>query len=132
MIKRAFLASLALAFSSGMALADPVYGTWKTEPDDGSFAHVQIYACGDKICGKFAKTFNATGEYQSENLGKRFIWDMVAAGNGKYSPDKSGRIWRPSNGKTYKSKMTLTNANTLIVQGCVGPICPKQTWTRLK
>ena len=121
--------SLGLA---GAAAADPVLGLWKTEVDDGSYAHVEMYSCGDKVCGKFARTFNAEGEYQSANLNKQFVWDMKAAGDGSYSPDKSGRIWRPSNDKTYKAKMTLEGADTLIVQGCLGPICPKQTWTRVK
>lgn len=125
--------SAALFFGlAGAALADPVEGVWKTEVDDGAFAHVDMAACGDTICGVIARTFNSSGEYQSPNLGKRLVWDMKPEGNGKYSSDKSGKIWRPANGKTYRSKMGLSNANTLIVQGCLGPICPKQTWTRVQ
>ena len=77
------------------------------------------------------RTFNSSGEYQSENLNKRFLWDMVPAGNGLYSPDKSGRVWRPSNGKTYKARMTLKSPNALLLEGCLGPICPDQNWKRV-
>jgi uncharacterized protein (DUF2147 family) len=43
---------------------------------------------------------------------------------------KGGKIWHPSTGKTFKSKMALSG-NTLKVSGCVGPICRKQTWSRV-
>ena len=129
---KTLIASAILAVGmAGAAAADPVLGIWKTEVDDGSYAHVEMYSCGERICGKFARTFNSEGEFQSANLGRKFVWDMAAAGDGTYSHDKSGRIWRPSNDKTYKAKMTLQSPDTLIVQGCLGPICPKQTWTRV-
>ena len=116
-----------LALSAGAALADPVEGTWKTEVDDGAYAYVQMSPCGANICGVIAKTFNASGEYKSENLGKQLVWDMQPSGNGAYS---GGKIWQPSTGKVYKSKMALSG-NTLNVSGCVGPFCKKQTWSRV-
>jgi uncharacterized protein (DUF2147 family) len=117
----------AVAFGAGAAFADPVVGTWQTEVDDGAYAHVKVSTCGAALCGTIARTFNNTGEYKSENLGKQLVWDMTPAGGGDY---KNGQIWRPSNGKTYKSKMALSG-NTLEVSGCVGPICSKQTWSRV-
>ncbi|MDA7425230.1 DUF2147 domain-containing protein [Thalassococcus lentus] len=122
--------ALAAAFvlGAGAAMADPVQGVWKTQVDDGAYAHVTMSACGSKICGVISRTFNSSGEYKSANLGKRLVWDMVPSGSGSY---KSGKIWQPSTGKTYKSKMALSG-NTLKVSGCVGPICKKQTWSRVK
>lgn len=131
-MKRVFATICAMGLASAAWAADPVEGVWKTEVDDGRYAHVAIKACGAKICGVFQQTFDANGPAASDVIGKQLLWDMNPEGGGKYSTDKSGRIWRPSNDKTYKSKMELKNANTLIVQGCVGPICPKQTWTRVK
>ena len=119
-------AAISLAMS-GAALADPVLGTWKTQVDDGAYAYVSMAKCGQKICGTIAKTFNASGEYKSANLGKKLVWDMTASGGGSY---KSGKIWQPSTDKVYKSKMSLSG-NKLKVSGCVGPICKKQTWTRV-
>ena len=117
----------ALVLSAGAAMADPVVGIWKTQVDDGAYAHVQFAACGDKLCGKIVRTFNASGEYKSANIGKQLVWDMVASGSGSY---KNGKIWQPSTDKIYKSKMALSG-NTLNVSGCVGPICKKQTWSRV-
>jgi uncharacterized protein (DUF2147 family) len=117
-----------LILAAGAALADPVEGVWKTEVDDGAYAHVTISPCGPAICGVISRTFNAQGEYNSENKGKQLVWDMQAGGNGNYA---NGKIWQPSTGKVFKSKMALSG-NTLNVSGCVGPFCKKQTWSRVK
>ncbi|MCD9146333.1 DUF2147 domain-containing protein [Pseudophaeobacter flagellatus] len=125
------LTSLALATltTAGTALADPVLGTWKTQPDDGAYAHIEMAPCGAAICGKIARTFNDSGEYASPNIGKTLVIDMVAQGDGHYR----GEVWRPSNDKIYTGKMDL-DGNSLALRGCVagGLICSKQDWTRVK
>ncbi|WP_300513795.1 DUF2147 domain-containing protein [Aliiroseovarius sp.] len=122
----------AVAMLIGLTLpalaADPVEGVWKTQVDDGSYAHITIAPCGEEICGVISRTFNAEGEWNSANIGKRLVWGMNARGNGKYA---GGTIWQPSTGKEYRSKMVL-NGDVLKVSGCVGPICKKQTWTRVQ
>ncbi|MFV1529681.1 MULTISPECIES: DUF2147 domain-containing protein [unclassified Phaeobacter] len=114
---------------AGMAAADPVLGTWKTQTDDGSYAHVTMAPCGAAVCGKISRTFNAEGEYISPNIGKTLVIDMVANGDGSYA----GKVWRPSNNKIYIGKMNLSGAS-LALRGCVagGLICSKQTWSRVK
>lgn len=124
MILTAAIAAIGFA---GAAWADPVEGTWKTQVDDGAYAYVKMTPCGAKLCGTIARTFNGSGEYKSDNIGKKLVWDMTPAGGGAY---KSGKIWQPSTGKTFKSKMALSG-NSLKVSGCVGPICKKQTWSRV-
>lgn len=123
---------VAAGFICGLALpavaADPVLGIWKTQVDDGAYAHVNITQCGGQICGNIARTFKGSGEYKSPNIGKLLVWDMVAAGGGKY---KGGKIFQPSTNKTFSSKMTL-KGNVLKVSGCVGPICKKQDWARVQ
>ena len=126
---RQYIMAAALTLVAGMAqAADPVVGVWKTQVDDGAYAHVKIATCGAKLCGVIARTFNGTGEYKSPNIGKKLVWDMDANGGGAYS---GGKIWQPSTGKEYKSKMALSG-DTLKVSGCFGPICKKQTWSRVK
>ncbi len=127
-MKTIMMAAAAALLAAGAAAADPAVGTWKTEVDDGAYAHVNVATCGANLCGTIARTFNNTGEYASANLGKTLVWDMTPGGGGAYS---GGQIWQPSTGKTYKSKMALSG-NKLLVSGCVGPICRKQTWTRVK
>lgn len=126
-MKTLLIAAATVVLSVGVALADPIEGTWKTQVDDGAYAHVSIAPCGDKICGVISKTFDASGETASASKGKKLVWDMTSKGKGAY---KGGKIWQPSTDKIYKSKMTL-KGNTLKVSGCVGPICKKQTWSRI-
>ncbi|MDA5093827.1 DUF2147 domain-containing protein [Aliiroseovarius sp. KMU-50] len=122
---------VAAAISFGIAapaLADPVLGTWKTQVDDGHYAHIEMSKCGSEICGVIAKAFDAKGEISSPNVGKNLVWGMKAQGGGSY---KKGTIWQPSTGKEYNSKMSLAG-DVLKVSGCVLVICKKQTWTRVK
>lgn len=124
------LAGMAVALGlAGAAAADPVLGIWKTQPDDGSYAHIQMAECGAAVCGKIARTFNSDGEYQSPNIGKTLVIDMVPNGDGSYE----GKVWRPSNDIVYIGKMDMAG-NSLALRGCVagGLICSKQTWMRIK
>lgn len=129
MIKKIGLAATLCVGLAGAAFADPVLGTWKTQPgDDGAFGYVKVSACGGKICGVIARAFDSAGQQvQSDNVGKRMIWDMAANGDGTYA---GGKIWAPDRDKTYNSRMTLSG-NRLEVKGCVLGICRGQTWTRV-
>ena len=62
-MKRILILSLASLFYTGAAMADPALGLWKTEVDDGAYAHVEISPCGANVCGTIVKTFNDSGEY---------------------------------------------------------------------
>lgn len=122
----------ALVLVAGAAFADPVEGTWKTKPDDnGNFGHVEIGACGARLCGTLVKAFDGGGkEIGSPNVGKQIVWDMVAKGDGAYG---DGKVWAPDRDKTYNSKMQLSG-DRLAVSGCVlgGVICRASDWTRVK
>ncbi len=128
-MRQAILGLAALALSAGAALADPVLGTWKTEVDDGAYAHVRMRECGAKICGHIVRTFKDGGEYESENIGKMLVRQMEPRGGGHYR----GRVWRPSNNRVYIGKIDLQGEDRLKLRGCVagGLICAKQTWTRV-
>lgn len=117
---------------AGVALADPVTGTWKTaEGDEGGYLHVSMAPCGGAVCGTIAAAFDGTGAPSAdyEHLGKKMIWDMKAGDGGAYG---GGKVWAPDSDKTYRSKMQLSG-NTLEVKGCVagGVICRGQKWQRV-
>ena len=126
---KTMLFAAALVFGATAAMADPIEGVWKTEPDDGSYALVKMSPCGPNYCGVISKTFNASGEYKSPNLGKTLVIDMAPKGDGAYA----GKVWRPSNDKTYIGKMEL-DGDTLELAGCVagGLLCSSQTWARVE
>ncbi|CUH76468.1 DUF2147 domain-containing protein [Tropicibacter naphthalenivorans] len=120
----------ALTLLAGAAWADPIEGVWKTQPDDGKYAHVTIKPCGSGFCGTISQSFNADGSvFKTGNTGKRLVHDMVPKGGGKYE----GKVWRPSNNKMYIGKMDV-KGNTAKLKGCVagGLLCSGQTWTRVK
>ncbi len=122
-------AGFVLAMAGSALAADPVLGTWKTQTDDGAYAHVNMYQCGGAICGKIVRTFNASGEYKSANIGKDIVRNMSPNGTNSYA----GKVWRPSNNKIYTGKIALSG-NSLKLAGCVagGLLCSKQTWARIK
>lgn len=111
------------------ASADPIEGTWKTQEDDGAYAHVEIAPCGPAYCGTITRTFKDGAEYKSPNIGKQLVRNMTPAGNGRYE----GKVWRPSNDKVYAGKINV-NGNSMKMAGCVagGLICAKQDWARVK
>ena len=112
-------------------IANAVFGTWKTIPDDnGNFGHIKVAQCGSKICGTLVKSFDSDGkQVSSEHFGKKIIWDMKTAGNGSYA---GGKVWSPDRDKTYNSKMTLSG-NSLKIKGCIFGICRDGgTWTRVQ
>ncbi len=128
-MRRAFWIGLVAVALAGPASADPVLGTYQTQPgDEGNFAHVEIYQCEASICGVIRKAFDGAGKpIESDTVGKRMIWGMKAQGGGKYA---KGKIWAPDRDKTYNSRMELAGS-TLKVSGCVLGICRGQTWKRV-
>ena len=129
-MKKFMIAALLGVMTTGAACAaDPAVGVWQTQPDDGAYAHVKMTPCGQAVCGTIQRTFNNTGEYKSENIGKQLVISMVPDGQGNYE----GKVWRPSNNKIYIGKMTVSG-NQLKLSGCVagGLFCSKQDWVRVQ
>ena len=127
-MKRFLIAALALIATPALA-ADPIEGVWQTQADDGAFAMVQIAPCGPAFCGTIIRTFNAQGEYQSENIGKQIVRNMAPKGDGAYE----GQVWRPSNDKIYLGKVDIEGKN-MKLRGCVagGLFCASQAWVKLQ
>ena len=124
--------ALALVLVAGAAVADPAHGIWQTEVDDGAFAHVQLGPCADaaNVCGNIINTFRDGGApYDSPNLGRQLVIDMVPQGGGDYS----GSVWRPSNDRIYIGRMKVSG-DRLALRGCVagGLICSRQDWVRIQ
>ncbi len=137
--------SVVFLFVGTTVFAQSVTGTWKTIDDETlkQKSHVQIYMKGGKLYGKILKTFDDDGVTPTDKLcedckdelyNKRIIGMQII--NGLH---RDGDVWKgkrgildPGNGKFYKVKIWLKDANTLIVRGSIGPIGRKQTWHRIK
>ena len=128
-MKRFLIALVAGCGLATAALADPIEGVWQTEVDDGAYAYVTVAPCGGAYCGTISRAFDASGEYQSPNLGKQIVRNMAPNGDGTYE----GQVWRPSNDKVYLGKIAL-EGDRMALRGCVvgGLICARQTWVRIR
>lgn len=124
---KAFLLGVFLANVIAIsAHASPV-GLWKSEVNkDGRWIEIDIFTCGQEVCGKVAKIYNGP----QDDLSKVMIKGMVHQGDGKFS---GGKIYAPDTRKWYTSKMQL-KGNRLKVSGCVmgGLVCRSQNWIRLR
>jgi uncharacterized protein (DUF2147 family) len=128
---KTILLAAALAVLGTAAFADPVEGVWQTKKDDnGNFGHVEIKPCGPAFCGVLIKAFDADGKArESDNIGRKIVWDMVPYPDGFYD---DGKIYSPDRDKEYNGDMTLAG-DSLAVRGCVLGICRDGgTWKRVK
>ena len=130
------------ALGSAAHAADPVEGTWLVQ---AGTAKVRVAPCGGdkaKMCGVvvWMKAPNdKAGQPQKDVnnpdaaartrpiVGLTMIRDFKPAGAGKWT---GGKIYDPSSGKSYGSKMSLNPDGTLKVEGCVAVVCQAQTWKR--
>ncbi len=109
------------------AAAQDVLGLW----DTGS-SRVEIYPCGDRLCGRVAELDEPLDENGNPRLdvnnpdealrsrpilGMDLIAGFVPKGEGKW---KDGTIYDPRDGKTYQCVMSLKPDGTLEVRGYVG------------
>ncbi|MBR0723512.1 DUF2147 domain-containing protein [Bradyrhizobium manausense] len=114
-------------------------GTWLTQAGD---ARVKISKCGGGICGVIVwlrePHDTATGQPATDSknpnpaLAKRpMIGLPLFSGMQPSGPNKwSGQIYNADDGSTYASSVSLTGAETLRVEGCVGALCGGETWSR--
>jgi uncharacterized protein (DUF2147 family) len=132
-------ASLAAPSVQAQVAGDPA-GIWLTQAGD---ARVKVSKCGGGICGVVVGLKQpidpATGKPQVDDknpnpalakrpmIGLPLFSGMHAAGPGKWS----GQIYNADDGSTYASNVSVTGADTLKVEGCVGALCGGETWTRV-
>ena len=115
------LSAAVIIGAASTAAADPIFGIWQTAGDDnGHFGHIELSACGDKVCGVLVRAYDETGaQIDSANVGRQLVWDMENIGGGEYD---HGKVYSPDRDKTYNGEMELTG-DQLNVKGCVLGFC---------
>ena len=126
---------IAVPVSAGTKASDTIFDHWVTEAGDGI---VEIKICEDqRPCGiskwvhpengVLIDTKNPDANLKDRPLlGSKIIWGFKP----KENRWTGGKIYNPRDGKTYNSKLALTEDDKLKVKGCVGPICKSLIWTR--
>lgn len=130
--------TLALALASIAAAEPGPVGLWRTAADNGE---VRISECGGALCGTIVTSGrikanpdlkdvqNKDPALRSRTLKGLSIFYGVKGGPKVWS---GGNVYNPQDGHTYKGSITLVDANTLKLTGCVfGPLCQSQTWRRI-
>jgi uncharacterized protein (DUF2147 family) len=114
-------------------------GIWLTQAGD---AKVRVSRCGAALCGTVVWLREpidpATGKLQVDDKNenpalrsRRIVGLSLFIGMKSVAPNKwSGQIYNADDGKTYASTVTLHEEGQLEVQGCVGPLCGSETWSR--
>lgn len=132
------------AFGAG---SSAILGIWKTEKDESK---VEIFPCGDKICGKIIwlknplYTDSRDGEvgtpvidrknpdpalHSRPVLGLRILEGFTAEGGNNWA---NGTCYDPKSGNTYRGKIHLAAPDRLELRGYIGiPLFGRTSvWTR--
>ena len=133
------LAALLAAASAKAQASREVTGIWLTQAGD---AKIRIRKCSGGICGVIIWLKDpinpATGKPQVDDknpnpaLARRpMIGLPLFSGMRAAAPNKwSGQIYNADDGSNYASHIAVSGPDTLRVEGCVGPLCGGETWTR--
>jgi uncharacterized protein (DUF2147 family) len=142
LLRIATIAAVLLGLSLGTGLAADPMGTWHTE--EGK-AVVRIAACGPALCGTIVslkevndpdtgkpKTDKNNADSSLRNrpmIGVQIVLGMKPSGTAN---KWSGQVYNAEDGKTYSGSLTLQDANTIKLEGCIlgGLVCKAATWTR--
>jgi uncharacterized protein (DUF2147 family) len=135
----AIFAALVVAPAAKAQAGAEVSGIWLTQAGD---AKVRVSKCGGGICGVVVwlkvPIDPATGNPQVDDknhnpslarrpvIGLPLFSSMRTSGPNKWS----GQIYNADDGNSYDSNISVTGPDTLRVEGCVGPLCGGETWTR--
>ena len=99
---------------------------------------IKIVDCGGHLWGVVAwearpggtdKEIPTPSLRSRPTLGMPILLDMTPTKPNKWE----GNVYNSQNGKTYSASITLSDPNTLRIQGCVlGFLCGGESWTRVE
>ena len=125
--------------AAAAAAPDTAIGRWRTESKNGI---VEIARCGASLCGKLVSSDGITAnptikDVKNKDAAQRGrpLKGLQMLGGFKWEGDawNGGTIYNPEDGKTYSAKISMIDANTLKLRGCVFvPLCKNQTWHRVR
>lgn len=127
------------SYAAGQSASEQAIGRWATPTKHGI---VEIAPCGASICGRLVESDSiranpafADGKNKNPALRSRPLKGLTILQGFTRSTDgwEGGSIYNPEDGGTYKATITIADADTLKLKGCiVWPLCKTQTWKRLR
>ena len=134
----AALITVSLMGAAPALAAESITGRWITEERD---AIVEIKPCGSATCGVITRFLvpppDGLDQRDINNpepeLRRRRLLGMPVLTQFREEVDLwRGRIYDPKSGKSYRSVIRRTGANTIEVRGCIGPFCQAQVWRKAR
>lgn len=130
---------MALGTAPARAAADPqsqsevAFGDWLT---GNGKAVVRIAPCGThELCGAIVwlrnEAMSGTPVHNAQGLrlmDASILEGFEQAGAGW----RNGRVHALDRAKTYRAKLAAIGPNRLRLEGCYGPFCGSQVWTRVQ
>ena len=122
------------------AHAEELIGTWLTQQAD---AHIRVAKCGKAVCGTVVWIKDAidpkTGQPQADDKNpnpslrnRKIVGIRIFAMEQDASGAWTGGIYNSDDGQTYRGQLVPRGENELEMQGCAGPLCGSEIWTRAK
>jgi uncharacterized protein (DUF2147 family) len=139
MEKKMAVTLIAIAMAAAVMPPEGAVGRWKTETKNGI---VEIARCGTSLCGTLvtsdgiAANPNLTDANNKEaSLRGRKLKGLQMLSGFKFADGvwNDGSIYNAEDGKTYDARITMVDANTLKLRGCIFvPLCKNQIWRRVR
>ncbi|WP_237586907.1 DUF2147 domain-containing protein [Pontibacter russatus] len=141
-MKKYFLTFIILSLLATVAWSQSMspVGTWVNEEGKAEF---EIYACGDKLCGKIVSLKEPLKDGKpkvdennpNRKLQGRPLQGLVFLKGFEYNGDNTwdeGTIYDPESGKTYSCYMKMLGNDKMEVKGYIGIslIGRSQNWSR--
>jgi len=122
------------------ASEDTIEGYWLS-----SSSIIEIKVCDEFICAEISHVFasegtdpltvldekNSNNDLQNRPLVGINLFEGFKKEKILNKVLKGGKIYNPSDGNSYKAKLTLLKNNILQVQGCVLFVCDEEEWQPL-
>lgn len=124
LVKQLIISVVATGLATAPALAADPTGTWQSV--GGESRYVVSYCGGSKLCAKL--TWLRSDARTAENL--PYLNHYVVRGA---VPEADGE-WTGTltyNGDTYTGVLTMTDQNSMELQGCKGLFCQSMKFTRI-
>lgn len=128
------ISTILLALLDGRALAAEPTGEWLVAE---GVAHIRIENCDDALWGVVSWE-KRPGGHDTENPDPRkrsrpTLGMPVLLAMKQTRPNLwEGEVYNPQNGRTYRASISLLDADTLRIEGCVfGFLCGGENWTRV-
>lgn len=112
--------------------SEAAFGDWLT---GNGKAVVRITRCGAELCGAIVWLRNeaASGQpvrnaYGLPLMGAAILEGFKEAGAGW----RNGRVHALDRARTYRARLATIDPDHLRLEGCYGPFCSAQIWTRVQ